>query len=587
MAIKKEIELNVDTSQAQTNVEDLNNDIKETGKTAEKTGKESKKGFEDGAKGAKSLKSGIQGIGVAFKALGIGILIGLFAKLAQVFSENQKVADALATVSESLSIVFNDLINFLIDSYDDVVNFFKAIFEDPQQSIEDLGNLIKNNLIERFTSLLEVSGLVGKAIKQLFAGDFSEAFETAKQAGKELVDVATGVDGAYDKIKDGVESAASAISDYAKETYDSAKANVELKNTAILAEAQLQGLVEKYGRQSEQLRQIRDNDRLTIAERIEANEELGRVLDEQAEAQKRLAQIGVAAANAEIKKTGGSIEAQKQLQEALNEVAAIEAQVEGFRSEQLTNRNSLLREQEEILKNLQQIGKDDFEQAKLEAELEREERLNQIELAVEDERTKKELLLEVENDYQASLKAIEEEQLKREEEQANKREEIRRKNLEAQQEIEKKKREAQAATLSATADAIYLSEQLLGEGTAAAKVAGIARATIDTYQAANTALATLPPPASFIAAATSIATGLLNVKEILKVKVPNGKGGGSAPSASAPTPPAFNTVGNSGVNQVQTGVEQQAEQPIRAYVVSGEVTTAQEAERNTIDNASF
>jgi hypothetical protein len=42
----------------------------------------------------------------------------------------------------------------------------------------------------------------------------------------------------------------------------------------------------------------------------------------------------------------------------------------------------------------------------------------------------------------------------------------------------------------------------------------IAQATIDTYVGANRALATLPPPASFAAAAASIATGLANVARI-------------------------------------------------------------------------
>ena len=53
----------------------------------------------------------------------------------------------------------------------------------------------------------------------------------------------------------------------------------------------------------------------------------------------------------------------------------------------------------------------------------------------------------------------------------------------------------------------------------------MAQATIDTYQAANKALATYPPPFSYIAAAASIATGIANVKKIVATKTTYSRGG--------------------------------------------------------------
>ena len=55
---------------------------------------------------------------------------------------------------------------------------------------------------------------------------------------------------------------------------------------------------------------------------------------------------------------------------------------------------------------------------------------------------------------------------------------------------------------------------LLGEETLLGKAAAIAAATINTYQGATKALATLPPPASFIAAAATTAQGLATVGRI-------------------------------------------------------------------------
>ena len=59
-------------------------------------------------------------------------------------------------------------------------------------------------------------------------------------------------------------------------------------------------MVEKYDRQAEQLRQIRDDESKSIEDRIKANEELALVLDEQEKAMKENAAIAVASAAAEL-----------------------------------------------------------------------------------------------------------------------------------------------------------------------------------------------------------------------------------------------------------------------------------------------
>lgn len=61
---------------------------------------------------------------------------------------------------------------------------------------------------------------------------------------------------------------------------------------------------------------------------------------------------------------------------------------------------------------------------------------------------------------------------------------------------------------------------------------------------------------------------------------PLGGGGGGGGGVAAPN---FNIVGNSGINQLA----ELGGQPIQAYVVSGEVTSAQALDRNRIQNATF
>ncbi len=122
------------------------------------------------------------------------------------------------------------------------------------------------------------------------------------------------------------------------------------------------------------------------------------------------------------------------------------------------------------------------------------------------------------------------------------------------------------------------------------KAVNIANAVIDTYKAANTALASSPPPFNYIAMAAAITAGLLNVKKIASQKFQasgssggGGGGGGSNAPAGAPMTANFSTIGSSGINQLA----QLQQKPTQAYVVSGEVTSAQALDRNRVQNATL
>jgi hypothetical protein len=298
----------------------------------------------DAQGGFKKMGGAIKGMGTALKAAGIGLVVALFAKLMDVFRQNQSVVDFFNVAMESLSIAFNDLFKFLSNNIGAVTGYFKSIFEDPKQSIIDFGTSIKENLIERFESLMDTFGHLGKALKHLFDGEYQDAWQSVKDAGKESVDIITGVDGSVDKITETVTKATKVIKDYAKSTIDTATTMVELRKQSELAAVQVQGLIEEYDRQAEKLRQVRDDETKTFEERIAANEELGRVLKEQEEEMLKLIDIRIREAELDFAKND-SLENQIKLQEALNEKKAVEAQITGFQSEQLVNQVSLQKEQ--------------------------------------------------------------------------------------------------------------------------------------------------------------------------------------------------------------------------------------------------
>lgn len=137
--------------------------------------------------------------------------------------------------------------------------------------------------------------------------------------------------------------------------------------------------------------------------------------------------------------------------------------------------------------------------------------------------------------------------------------------------------------IQAAADTFRNLSTILGEESKAGKAAAIAATVIDTYQSATAAfkaLAGIPivgPALGAVAAAAAVAAGIANVKKIKATKVPGGDAGGPAiPSASVPS---LTTASNITPNQpVQAPQSQNIAPTVRAYVLSGDVTSSQEAD---------
>lgn len=134
------------------------------------------------------------------------------------------------------------------------------------------------------------------------------------------------------------------------------------------------------------------------------------------------------------------------------------------------------------------------------------------------------------------------------------------------------------------------------------KALGIASAVINTAKSAVSAynsMASIPivgPVLGPIAAAAAIAAGAAQIKNITKQKYKGESGGGGGGGASgltasgggsAPSAPQFNTVGTSGFNQINESLNNNNRNPTKAYVVSGEVSSAQSLDRNRIKEATY
>ena len=124
------------------------------------------------------------------------------------------------------------------------------------------------------------------------------------------------------------------------------------------------------------------------------------------------------------------------------------------------------------------------------------------------------------------------------------------------------------------------------------KALQLSGAVIDAAKAINSSLAQspiaigpVPNPAGIASLAFAATTSAMNIAKIASSKFES-----TSTGVDTPTPdvvgggaPQFNVVGDSGVNQLA----QLQQQPTQAYVVSGEVTTAQALDRNRVQNATL
>lgn len=337
MATKYTVQLEIDSTAANQSVDSVGEKVKNIGDAGKKSADKAAGGFKAMA-------------GTITKSLGIVALLGAaFQFIKDIIGQNQKVLDFFSTAWGTLADMVRDGFTYIMENAQTVIDYFKAIFEDPVGALKELGNSIKENLIERFVSFGETLGLIGKAVAEFFSGDFNKSWETLKAAGKESVDVLTGVDDTVDKVSETVSKASDAFSEYATKVWKSNEALVQLQNNAKLAAAQAQRLAEQYDRQAELLRQARDDERKSIEERIKANNELKDVLDKQEEAELAAVNAQISAAQATYSHNQ-TIDNQVALTQALGAADAVRAKMAGLRSEQQMNDLALNREMNDLLK---------------------------------------------------------------------------------------------------------------------------------------------------------------------------------------------------------------------------------------------
>ena len=584
-----EIKVKIDGIEyTQEQLKDLAKGAKVAGEEVKDLGKETKKAgeeatiFDDVKKRFGDMKEGVLKVVRSFKTLkgaiaatGIGLLLTAFAALIEYFRSSEEGSRKLAIATEAVQILFGKLSEVLQFVGEKIV----AVFMDPKQALIDFKDLLVNNIIERFNSLLEVVGSLASAFKNLFAGEFKKAFEDVKNAGAEMIDVFTGVDGTLEKVAEGAKKLYTEVKTAVKQAIASATTLVDamrnlrnLQQALIVENANLNKELETQQKIAEDTTRTYDERKAALERVGEAQVKLAENLAAQAQAEEALLRL-------QIKNTK-NYEEREELETQLAEATATRIDAET---------------QLEIKK---------LEVTKITAELEQEEldrkrAINDMILAMDlegIESAKERAYRELEIAEQQALAELE--TLKATEAEKQR---IRDGFSALRAKLDK---DTAASELQTTQDTLGAIGDAFGEGTHMFKVFKSAEAIISTYTAAQkayesaVAVPILGPVLGPAAAAAAIASGLATVRKINETEIPKAAFGGMITGAAhsaggklieaeggeyiinkyAMRQPGAAQLANA-LNSIATPANQSGNGmvPLKTFVVATDVTSAQEA----------
>lgn len=544
----------------------------------------------------KSLQGGIGGAVKSFGTLkgaiiatGLGALLVAVTSLVSYFSKTERGGDALAVILGALGAVVGKLTDVLVKLGE---KLFEA-FQNPQQAIKDFGKLLKENIVNRIEGLLELLPALGKAIGLALKGEFSAAAKTAADAAGK---VALGVEDITDKVS----AAVDATVEFGKSLTAAAKEGArvaELLNAVEDAERALIVQRAKANKQIAEARFIADDLTKSTEERIAAVEKAGALEEEVAAKEVANQELRLQALKAQSKISEVNEEQLVAIAEAEARVLELEqasiarkrrlgTEVKGLRAEEKAAADEKIKLAEEAKAAEDKLAE--------EARLKREAlEARAIDLLRTEQEREIEAVRKKYEDILALTTLSVEQRLALEQKQAGEIVAITEKTAAATKAIHKGEQDAKLAEVNRTIDAV---QGALGAVFQNSKAVATANVIVDAAQAAvgifNSSTSLPEPFASINRGIQYAALAATTAAAIRNINAAQPTGSSAAPAAitspSAPSqPPQFNVVGQGGVNQLAQSIGGQFNQPIRAYVVGGDVTTSQQLQRQRVRTATF
>jgi len=515
----------------------------------------------------KNVAKGFKGLRAAVISTGIGALVVGVVSLIQAFKRSEAGQNKFSKLMGMIGAVTSVLLDRMANLGTAIIN----VFTNPIQSLKDFAKNIQTFVNDKINNVLDGIGLLGSAIKKVFEGDLSGALDDAKDGFNTL----------NNELNPTViitKALVKETSNLVKEMKEEAKIAGEIADQRAEADKLERQLLvsraEADRERAELLEKAVDRENFTTEQRIEFLKEAGRVEEEITNQEIEAARLRLEAKQAE-NALGLSTK------EDLDEEAQLKANLIQLETAKLTKQKevtsqtiALINEQRAAEKAIQdekdaeQIERDKLEaerQAQLEADKKaRDERIVASEIDVENRRI-------------AAKKKV------------------------VNQAIALFGAETAAGKAALIAKQLLNAQELIAEArktitfsslVAARSTAAVAEGT------AQTAKVGFPQNIPMLVGYALQAVGIIGAitQAVGKSKsVAGGLGGGSAPSVtptapraqSQSIPPAFNVVGASGTNQLASAIGGQSQQPVKAFVVSNDVSTAQELDRNIVEGASI
>jgi hypothetical protein len=536
MATKIAVEVDVKTKDAAAEIDDLKEQMEELKATTDDLKKKMEGGFKSAEKGAEGASKGVKKFGGS-----VGNAIKMIGKLSVVLLIFEKLADLLRSNQR------------ITDGLSKAMVTLEVVFGNVAGAVQDL-----------------VDGLQG--IQDMNMADIIQKF---RDFGNALLH---GADGALDQAEN----------------------IVEMRNQLQLAEAEQRRFMLQKQREAEVQRQIRDNIELDIEARIEANDKIAVILEQQLRGELKLAKTRIDLREAELAINEENIPAQAAKIDALAEEEDILERISGITSEQKTNAAALRAEEKELF--------DQRNEASIQAEIFTLEGLYGEQYASFYQQR-----IDLDNEYaehqqalreflKANNEGITEDQIQNNArmialQQAYAAKQISLAELEAEM-VKNAKIQAATATAGALGQIAALLEQQGEEGVAAAKGFALAELAINTAVAISTAIAgatgaasTPPTPATpflqvaYIATMVgSVVAAVAQAQQILS-GVPGPGGGNVTAGISAPSAPSVAPVTTSTTEITNAEAAQLA--PVQAFVVESQLSGSQENIQQIQNQATF
>ena len=598
MAVKKEIEINVNSKGATKGIDDVSDSIEgASSATSGLSGSLDKmtggaisafKGIVSGAKkGVMAMKS----LKFAIAATGIGAIVIAVVALGKAFTSSEEGQNKFAKIMGVIGSITDNLVDILADLGEKII----WVFENPKQALKDFGNLLKDNIQNRLEGMLEFIPAVGKALSLVFKGEFKAAGKVAADAvGK----VTLGVESVTDSIENATKATGGFIEELQREAGIAAniadkRATADKKERALLVER-----AEANRDRADLLEKAANKELYTAEERIAFLQKAGEIEDEITSKEIEAAQLRYDAKVAENALS-------KSTKEDLDDEAALKAKLIDLETAKLTKaklvtsqivgaKKQQAAEEKAIQADLDKV-EDEKDAARLEAikaEADARKKITETTLAAQDLE-----LLKTTDKYAALIASAEKYGIDTSALVTAQAEDVN--NIKAKYDkvdSDRKKKKADddkavnAATLNAIGGALGSLSELAGKDAAAGKALSAAQAVINTYTGATKALSQ-GGIAGPIAAAGVIASGIVSIRKIYATKLPataGGSGGsGSAPRITAPsiTPRLTLDTQVSDLGNQITGSLGKA--PLRAYVVNQDVQTAAQMDRKIRQTATI